>query len=201
MKNEKTQKFLFEVRDLLAGAAFPFMLMVIISAAFIVMVPAITGDKVLMIVMLVIGEALLGVALTIFGKQSGVTSVRRLVQHAKKNAIGTSDKLSLLNVGEYSAYKGFLMGFICCIPFIIFQLIQCLAPNTFTDFMLQYVFSCLSVFPYSAEAVSPWFNFLFVLYPVAVHGIAYIVSAHVEWGKQQKVAELQNMGQGSGDGK
>lgn len=191
MKNKKAKKFLLEAKDMLAGAAFPFMLMLILGVSFIGMVPTLTGDKVLSIVLLVIGEVLFALALIIFGKQSGVTSVRKLVSHAKKLELGIKDEQSVLAIGEYSAYKGFLIGFICCVPYIIFQLLERFTNVQFFTFILRYVFPCIAIFPYNAQNVSGWYNFLMMFFPVIVHGVAYIIGAHLEWKKQQQAAELQ----------
>lgn len=184
-------RFAYELRDMLAGAAFPLMLSLVLSVTFIGMTLQITvEDKPLAIVLLVIGEVLMAVALVIFGRQSGITSVRKLVQHAKKREIGREDKQTLYCTGEYSAYKGFVMGLISCVPFILIQFIECLAHNSFCEFMLVYVFGW-AVFPFRYADLSPWFNFISVFFPVAVHGLAYIIGAHREWNKQQKVAALQ----------
>ena len=175
------------------------MLQMILSVTFIGMTSAFgESDLALAIVMLCIGEAFIAAAYFIFGRFSGITSVRRLVQHAKQRDIGTSDKQALLYTGEYSAYKGFVMGAISCLPYIIFQIIQCAAPNNFCYFILQYVFGWAALPLTFAKGVSPWLNLLFVIYPVAVHGAAYIFGAHKEWNKQQKMAQMQS---GYADGK
>lgn len=190
--NDKKTAFLYEMRDVLSGTAFPLMLQMILSVTFIGMATAFSeNDLLLSIIMLCIGELFVGAAYFIFGRQSGVTSVRRIVQNAKKREMGTSDKLAQLYVGEYSAYKGFLIGFISCIPFMVFQIIQCAAPNSFCDFVLQYVFGWASLPLTLGDGISPWLNLVFVLFPVAVHGFAYIFGAHREWNKQQKVAQMQ----------
>lgn len=176
------------------------MLQMVLSVTFIGMATAFSADDFLLaIIMLSIGELFVGAAYFIFGRQSGIASVRKIIQNAKKREIGTNDKLALLNIGEYSAYKGFLMGFLSCIPYIIFQIIQCAASNTFCEFVLQYVFGWAALpLTLGENRISPWLNLLFVLYPVAVHGIAYIFGAHREWNKQQKVAQMQG---GSADKK
>lgn len=192
--NDKRTAFLYETKDVLAGAAFPLMLQMILSVTFIGMATSFSNDDLLLaIIMLSIGELFVGAAYFIFGRQSGIASVRRIVQNAKKREIGTKDKLALLYIGEYSAYKGFVMGLISCVPYIIFQIIQCVAPNTFCDFVLQYVFGWAALpLTLGESQFSTWLNLLFVLYPVAVHGVAYLFGAHREWNKQQKVAKMQS---------
>ena len=196
--NDKKAVFLYETKDVLSGTAFPLMLQMILSVTFIGMATAFSEDDLLLsIIMLCIGELFVGAAYFIFGRQSGITSVRKIVQNAKKREIGTSDKQALLCIGEYSAYKGFLIGFISCIPYIVFQIIQCAAPNSFCDFVLQYVFGWAALFlpAIAGSGVSKWYNFLLVLFPVTVHGVTYIIAAYREWAKQQKVAILQSHGE------
>lgn len=193
LKNESegSQIFWYETKDLLAGAVFPLMLQLILSVSFIGMATSITTDIVLSVIMLIIGEAFVIAAYAIFGRQSGIVSVRKLVQNAKKREIGTTDKQALFATGEYAAYKGFLMGFLSCVPYIIFQLIELCAHNSFCYFVLQYVFGW-AVFPFQYAGLSGWFNFILVLLPTAVHGIVYIIAAHREWDKQQNIANMQN---------
>ncbi len=195
-KGERGKAFLYELRDLFSGAAFPLMLQAIISVTFIGMTTSLIGsDLVLTIILLVIGELFIAAAYIIFGRQSGVTSVRRILNHAKKLEIGSTDKQAVYGTGEYSACKGFVMGFISCIPYIIFQIIQCAAPNSVCDFVLNYVFAWAAI-PLSLAHLSPWLNLLTVLYPVVVHGVAYIVFAHKEWNKLQDMQEKQRAAEG-----
>lgn len=190
-------KFWYELKDLLAGAAFPLMLMVVINSLFIGMAFSLIDDLALAIVMLVIGEGSMIAAYIVFGRYSGITSVRRLVQHAKKRKFGTTDKESLFGTGEYAAYKGFVIGFISCIPYMIIQLVQCFVENTFCSFMLEYIFGW-AVLPFELAKLSPWFNFLAVIVPVAAHGVAYIIGANKEWDKQQRVGDVSEVVGGEG---
>ena len=194
MKNsaDKRLKIWYEIKDLLAGAAFPLMLQIILSVSFIAMTPAITADDALSIVLLVIGELLLAVAYFIFGRYSGVTSVRKLVQNTKKRDMGTTEKQALFGTGEYSAYKGFVMGLISCLPYALIQLIELCAHNSFCDFLLQYVFGW-AIFPFSYIEISSWLNFIWIIVPTVIHGIAYIIGAYREWDKQQKIVRMQNV--------
>ena len=196
MANSDTKlKLWYEIKDLFTGAAFPIMLQMILSVTLIGMASALTDDLLVALIMLIIGEIFLGAAYAIFGRQSGITSVRRLVQHAKKREIGTKDKQALFATGEYSAYKGFLIGFISSVPYIIFQLIECIVHNSFCYFILQYVFGWAALpLTFSEAKISPWLNFLFILYPIIIHGVAYIIAAHLEWNKQRQVATMQSGG-------
>ena len=188
--SDKRLKFLYEVKDMLAGAAFPLMLQLILSVSFIGMATAITEDFALSVVMLVLGEILLCAAYVIFGRQNGITAVRKLVVQAKKRDIGTADKQAQYGTGEYSAYKGFLIGFITCIPYVLVQLIELCAHNSFCYFLLQYVFGWAAI-PFTYANLSGWLNFLWIILPTAVHGVTYIIAAHREWAKQREIASRQ----------
>lgn len=192
-KGQRGRMLWYEILDLLAGAAFPLMLQMIISVTFIGMTTSIiSSDIALSIVMLVLGEGFLAVAYVIFGRQNGVTSVRKILNHSKKLEVGSKDDQAVFGTGEYSAYKGFLIAFISCIPFLIFQIIQCAAPNNVCDFVLQYVFAW-GAMPFSLiVGASPWLNLIMVLYPVLIHGAVYIIFAHREWNKLQRLNETQN---------
>ena len=173
-----------------AGAAFPFMLMLILSASILSFAGS-SGDIALYIVIVAVGEILLLASYFIFGRQSGITSVRRHVQNTKKRQIGTKDKSALLGVGEYSAYKGFVMGLISCVPYIIVQIIYCSVPNKVCEFMLVYLFGW-AFYPLYFTGLAGWINLVLIVFPIGVHGGAYIFGAHKEWDKQRKVFEMQN---------
>lgn len=176
--------------DMLAGAAFPLMLMIILSVSFIGMSAAFTDDKLLGIVLLCIGEGLLAASYVIFGRQNGVSSVRKLARNAKKREMQKEDRQTRFKTGEYSAYKGFVIALISCVPYIIIQVIECCAHNTFCDFLLQYAFGWAAC-PFTYMDASGWLNLTLVPALVAVHGVAYIWGGHSEWQKQLKIAELE----------
>ncbi len=190
-KNEKWLAFWYEVRDMLLGAAFPLMLQIILSVTFIGMTSSLisTEDIALSVVMLVIGELFLAGSYVVFGRQNGITSVRKILNHDKKVEIGSKDREAVFGTGEYSAYKGFAIGFISCVPYIIVQIIQCAFPNTFCDFLIRYAFGWASIPLSFVNGISQWLNLLFVLFPVIVHGVAYLIFAHREWNKLQTAQE------------
>lgn len=176
---------------MLTGAALPFMLQIILSVSFISLVDGLTDDKALFIVMVCLGEVLMAVAYFTFGARNGINSVKVLVQHAKKRSLGTNDVKAQFKTGEYSAYKGFVIGLITCVPYILVQFIECVAHNSFTYFLLAYAFSWATG-PFKELDLTPWLNFVMIALPVGIHGLAYIFSAHREWNKQQEVAQKQN---------
>ncbi len=183
-----------EIKDLLAGAAFPLMLMLILSATIMSFIrfTLYSGDVVLSIVVLVIGEILLAGAYLIFGRQNGVTAVRRSVQYAKKREVGTDDVKAIFKVGEFAPYKGIVIPLISCIPFIIIQFIECLAPNVVCDVLIKYAF-CWAYYPFGLAHLSQWLDFIMIIPLCAIHFGAYIWGATHERKKQLKIAEAQKI--------
>lgn len=174
---QKRKKFFLELADLAMGAAFPFMLMLILSASILSF--ASSDDFILDIVIIVAGELLLALVLVIFGKQNGTVAYRKSLQQAKKREIGTSDIKAILAVGEYSLYKGFVIGFISCVPYIIFQIVGLAAPNSFCDFLMKYAFGW-AYYPLSFANVSGWLNLLWIIPVVCIHALAYYIGRVTE---------------------
>lgn len=180
------QKTLYEIRDLCAGAAFPFMIQLILSASIILFADY-SEDTALSVFSLVFGEVLLVAAYIVFGRQNGIAAYRKTVQNEKKRELSSSE----LSAGEYAIWKGAVIGFITVIPFIIIELIQCCAPNTVCEFVLKYAFGW-AAYPFILiGGISEWLNFIWIVIPVGVHLGAYIYGAGNERAKQQKVAEAQ----------
>lgn len=193
---QKRQKIWFETKDLLAGAAFPLMLQLIFSAS-VIMFAGYSEDTALQIVALLFGEALLIGAYIIFGRTNGITAFRRTVQNEKKREINSSELKVIYKTGEYALYKGFVIGLISTVPYILFQLIQCIAPNSVCDFVLKYAFGWAS-YPFVLISESPavgeltqWLNFLWVIFPVCIHAAAYFWGGKAEAARQKKLAEAQ----------
>lgn len=193
--NKTSQKILWEIKDLLVGAAFPFMIQLVFSASVILFADY-TEELAVSIVALLFGEALLTGAYIIFGRQNGITAYRRTVQNEKKRTAFSPDKKAEYHTGEYALYKGFLIGFISTLPFILIQFIECLAHNSVTAFLLRYAFGW-AYYPFkliglSKEGgLSQWLNFLWVIFPVAVHAAAYVWGGVKERKRQLVVAEAQ----------
>ncbi|MDE6105334.1 MAG: hypothetical protein K2G38_06625 [Clostridia bacterium] len=190
---QRRKKILWEIKDLLTGAAFPLMLQLVFSASVILFSD--TDEFALAAVILCFGELLVGAAYFICGRQNGVTAYRRTMQNEKKRAIGSSELKAVLRTGEYALYKGFLIGFISCVPYIIFQFIECLAHNSFCAFLLKYAFGW-AAYPFnligrSTGELSPWLNFIWVIFPVCVHALAYFLGGRKEAARQEIVAQAQ----------
>lgn len=189
LEQNKSKKFKLEFLDFLSGAAFPLMLMIILSASIISF--AASDDMIMNIIIVVVGDVLLTAVLIIFGRQNGVVAYRKYVQQSKKREIGTSDIKALSGVGEYEIYKGFIIGLIACVPFIIFQMINCIVPNTFCEFLLKYAFGW-AYYPLSYVNASEWLNLVWIIPALCIHALGYFIGAKREKKKQDEVAELQN---------
>lgn len=184
-----SRKIGLELKDMLSGAAFPVMLMLIFSASVISFSSA-TTELALQIVILVIGEIFLAAAYFIFGRQSGIVAYRKTVQQGKKRDLGTGDIRALCYTGEYAPYKGFAIGFISCIPYIVVQIIGSAVPNTVCDFLLVYAFGWAAV-PFSLAGLSTWLNLVWVVPLVGIHAGAYLWGAKREESRQNAIAAAQ----------
>lgn len=190
--NKNGNKVWGEIKDLLTGAAFPLMLQLIFSASIIIF--ADYGDDLgIQIVCLVVGELLLGAAYVIFGRQNGISAYRRTVQGEKKRALDPFDETAKLRIGEYALWKAFAIGVISCIPYALFQFIECLAHNDVCTFVLKYAFGW-AVYPFEViGGVSSWLNFIWIIVPVAIHAAAYIWGASLEKKRQSQVEKAQEL--------
>ncbi len=190
-KEEKNKKFWLELKDLLVGAAFPVMLMLIFGATILSFCSA--GELPIRILVLVIGEAMLAVAYFVFGRQNGIAAARKTLSHSSKREAFSEDLQSRLYVGEYALWKGFVIGLISCIPFIIFQLIGAAAPNSVCAFVLKYCFGW-AYYPLSfADGVSGFVNLVWVVPLCCLHAGAYAFGAAQERKKQSKLAQAQDL--------
>ena len=190
-KEEKSKKIRLEIIDLLAGAAFPLMLMLIFGASILSFCS--TGEVPIRILVLVIGEVMLCAAYFVFGRQNGVTAMRRTCSQSKKREAFSDDLKSRLHTGEFALWKGFVIALISCIPFIIFQIIGAAAPNSVCDFALKYCFGW-AYYPLSfAEGVSGFVNLVWVVPLCCLHAGAYVLGAAQEKKKQSKIAEAQDV--------
>lgn len=195
---QKNKKFGLELCDLLTGAAFPLMIQIIFSVSIILFADY-NGEIGLQIAALVFGEVLIIGAYVVFGRQNGLTAYRRTVQQSKRREAGSDDLKSMLYVGEYAVYKGVLIGLISVIPFVIFEFIQCLAPNTVCEFVLKYAFGW-AAYPFilieqapNVGELSEWLNFIWIIVLVGVHAAAYVWGGVGEKKRQLKIAEAQEI--------
>lgn len=193
MKNKLTAretryKIGCEVLDLLAGAAFPFMLMLILSATVIGFISyGGKEDVALKAVILVVGELLLAAATVIFGKQNGASAYKKFIQNGTKRETGSQEPKVRLRVGEYALWKGIVIPLIVCVPFIIVNTIYSAAPNKACEFVMFYMFGW-AYYPFGLMNLSPWLNFIWIIPYVAVHAGAYVYGGKTEKKKQEIIA-------------
>lgn len=180
----KKRKILFEIKDILAGIAFPFMVSLIFSSSIIAF-SAYDGDLAVKLLALVGGEIMFVGALIIFGRANGASAYRKTIMNDGKRALGSSDERAVYATGEYRLWKGFLLGFLITVPFIIIQIIQLAAPNVFCKFCLEYLFAwAYCPFGFLGEKYQA-LNFIMILIPTGVHALAYYLGKL----KQIKVQE------------
>ncbi len=167
----KKRKIALEIKDMLAGIAFPFIISLIFSATFIAF--AASNDLAIKIVALIGGEIMFVIALLIFGRANGAAAYRKLLLHDQQRSLGSNDERVHYCTGEYRIWKGLFIGFIVTVPFILIQIIQLAAPNTFCSFCLQYLFAW-AYCPFSLlDKQYQALDFLMVLLPTGVHALGY----------------------------
>ncbi len=187
----------YEFLDMLASVAFPFMLQLIFSASVILF--ADSGDAAVKLVALIFGELLLIGAYIIFGRQNGIAGVRKSVQNVTKRA-NSDDLKAHFHVGEYALWKGFVIGLMSCVPFALFQLINCAVPNSVCEFILKYAFGW-AWYPLGMAGVTQWLNFIWIIPLTCVHAGAYFWGGSLERKRQQQVAAAAEMGKKDKKGK
>lgn len=180
------EKVWWEIKDLLIGAAFPFIIMIVFSTS--IMLFAGFDDLAVGIIAVVGGEAMLIVAYIIFGKQNGATAYRKYILGEKKRQLNSSDKKSIYKTGEYALWKGFLIGFITTIPFIILQTVQIIVPTDFIGFVLMYACGW-AYFPLKFFGAPEAVNYVCIILPVGVHAAGYVLGKFKEIKTQQLIAE------------
>ena len=189
---QKRQKILYEIRDLLTGAAFPLMLQLVLSASVILFADA-NGEIAIQVFALVVGEIMLIAAYVIFGRQNGISAYRKTVLATKKREMGSTDEKVYYKTGEYAIWKGSVIAVISVIPFILFQFIQCLAPNTFCEFLLKYAFGW-AAYPFKVFGLKiEWLNFIWIVIPIGVHTGAYFWGGLQEKKKQELLEKAQEI--------
>ena len=193
---QKRKRVWLEIKDLLTGTAFPFIIQLIFSASIILFADY-TEEIVLAVAALLLGECLLIGAYVVFGRQNGIYAYRRTAQGEKKRSLQPDDISAQFKTGEYAIWKGFLIPFISVLPFMLFQFINCVAPNKVCEFLLLYAFGW-AAYPFrvigeATGALTEWLNFIWIIVPIGVHAAAYIWGARTETVRQKKVEEAQQL--------
>ena len=187
---QKRQKVLLEIKDFLAGAAFPFMLQLVLSVSVILFADY-NEDAAIQAFALAVGEIMLIAAYVIFGRQNGISAYRKTVIAQKKREMGTDDVKVYYKTGEYAIWKGVVIGAVSVIPFVIIQFIQCLAPNVFCEFVLKYAFGW-AAYPFIVFGVKiSWLNFIWIVVPIGVHTLSYFWGGYSEKKKQAIMQQAQ----------
>ncbi|MCD8206087.1 MAG: hypothetical protein LUD29_05700 [Clostridia bacterium] len=185
-----------EFVDLLAGAAYPFIIQLVFSATVMVFANAMDSPWIV-IIALVIGEGLLIGAYVLFGMRSGSVAYSRYVQ-GQKIRDESEENAGFKKVGEYKLYKGFLIGFISVVPCIIVHFFYLVTPNSVCEFLMQYIFSWefaptiiyKSFNDIAIGDVELWINaisLLVCIMPIVLHGAMYYVGMKREYKKQEIV--------------
>lgn len=183
---QKRQKILWEARDLLLGAAFPFIIMCIFSSTIIMF--ADMNDLAVRLIAVIGGDILLAAAYVIFGRQNGATGYRKYYLNETKRALNSAESKVIYKTGEYALWKGFVIPLISCIPFIIFQVIDICYTNTFCQFMLRYACGW-AYYPLHGLGVHEAVNFVLIVIPVAAHAAGYVLGMKREEKIQSAIAE------------
>ena len=168
------------------------MLQLVLSASIILFADT-QGEVAIQAFALAVGEIMLIVAYVIFGRQNGVSAYRKAVVASKKREMVTDDITLYYRTGEYAIWKGAVIGAVSTVPFIIFQFIQCLAPNVLCEFLLKYAFGW-AAYPFKVMGVgTEWLNFIWIVIPVAVHTCAYFWGGYGERKRQALLEKAQEI--------
>ncbi|MGN0806775.1 MAG: hypothetical protein ACI4MC_07025 [Candidatus Coproplasma sp.] len=167
------RKIWLEFKDLMAGCAFPLIIMVIFSSTIITFSTGAELDLTVRLISVIGGELMLAAAFFIFGRANGSEAYKKTVENSRKRELNSSDEKVAYRTGEYALWKGAVTGFVICIPFIIILAVQLGVKNSFCSFMLQYVFSWgYAPFSFLDEGLAA-LSFISVLFPVGIMTLGY----------------------------
>ena len=184
------RKVLLEIKNFLLDLAFPFMLMLVISAT-VIAYASYTDDLAVSLIALIGGEIMLAASLVIFGRANGSTAYNKTMLNKQKRELGSTDERVVYRTGEYAIWKGVLIGFILCIPFILFQVIELCVHNVVTSFCLQYMCGW-AYFPFHYFGAGyQALGFIMIILPVGAHTLGY----HLGKLKRIKAGEYEEANQ------
>lgn len=183
MNENKKRLVKEEFLDICAGIAFPMIMQIMFSVTIILFADYAESELWIGIVSLVIGEAFIFVAYFMFGSKNGSVAYTNFVVAEQIRVDGQPD---YRRGGEYKPYKGFLLGFITTIPYLIFHIFYCIFPNaSFLEFILLYAFGW-AVYPiYLGTGTINAFSMLFVSVLTVIHGVGYIVGKNKEFKRRE----------------
>lgn len=186
----KKRKVLLEVKDIFAGVAFPFILMVVLSSS--IMTFADSDDLMIYLIATIGGEILTVASLIIFGRANGAAAYGKTIENMQKREINSRDERVYYRTGEYAIWKAVLIGAILCVPFIIFQTVELCYDNNVCMFCLKYIFGW-AYYPFSRLGKDyQALNYLFIIMPIGVHTLGYYFGK-LKKIKIQKELEKTNM--------
>ena len=183
------RKVWLEFKDLLAGCAFPLIIMIVFSSTIIAFSLGNNVDLTIKLLAIIGGELMLAAALFVFGRTNGSEAYKNTVENGRKRDLNSSDEKVFYHTGEYAIWKGVLIGFIICIPMLIFLTIQLLAPNTFCKFMMEYVFSwAIAPFSFIGEGYMA-FGYTMILFSVGIMTLGYYFGKRRQIKIQEELAK------------
>lgn len=186
----KKRKVLLELKDILAGVAFPFVLMIVLSSSVITF--AASEDIVIYLLATIGGELLTVGALIIFGRANGSAAYGKTIENIQKREIDSKDERVYYRTGEYAIWKAVVIGAILCVPFIIFQTVELCYDNSVCTFCLKYIFGWAYYPFYKLGKDYEALNYIMILMPIGVHTLGYYFGK-LKRIKIQKALDKTNM--------
>ncbi len=163
-----------EIKDVLLLGMLPFIVLCVFSSTISIFAVEEEMEIELRILIILVGEALSVASLVVFGRQNGMTSYKKLDANNLKRSIGLKDDSLLYTTGEYAIYKGFLIGIVPALMFIVLQTINMFGDFSFVYFLLQYGCSWATA-PLSLITNCPkGVLYVMVIVPILFHGLGYI---------------------------
>lgn len=161
-----------ELKDLLTGAAFPLIVLLVFSTTIIMF--ADFDELPIALLALIGGELMTIVSFIAFGRYNGMHAYTKFVTNETMRSAGSKDKNVVYATGEYALWKGFAIGLITAIPYILIELVHCIYPNLFCEFMLKYACGW-AYFPCQLANIHHAIGLVFVVIPTVTHAIGYVI--------------------------
>lgn len=174
---QKGNKFLMELGDLITGALLPFIVMLIFGSTITMF--AGMSDVAVQLTACIGGNVLIAAAYVIFGTKNGSVAYRKLYVNQTKRALNSSELKVVYGTGEYAFWKGIVIPFISCVPYLIFQIINIAAPNSVCRFMLMYAFGW-AYYPFTLAGLHEALGIVMIAVPIIAHAAGYFVGMRKE---------------------
>ena len=183
-----------------------FVLVYIVLASFIALaILSIEGDVVLKIVLLIANIGLYVYIMWGIAYQDGQKAYKVLTANDKEREyiIKTGEDRKIKTAEEYKSYKGFLIGFLSCVPLVIMLIVHFFTAqsgelNTGASETANLLYFFISAFANldpggiyeTAIYASPYWSLLSIPPTMIIHGIAFILGARKIKLQQQAVKEM-----------